>query len=325
VTDLLQPVRKSYRPPTPVVIAAATVASAAGVLAGPPATAIPGGLLLGFVLPGLALHNLIFRNRRQSAVERTVLAPALSLATLIVAGLGLYVAGFALDRSSWTLGVAGVTLAVLGLTAVPERVWLGEEEEEEDDEPADAATEIIPAIRDGAPPPNPVPPNPVPPNPVPPKPVPPNPVPPNPVPPGPFAPPTPRPKVRTVQLVRQLTPMVLVVAILVGAGYLSYVSSNHNYDVTVTTLSAAPPGPSDAAGERVVTVTASGLVAADGPYTVIVTEPDGTRLGERQVPVDADGTWQAALRLPAAERLTVRLFRAGDIVAYRTLYLAAEE
>jgi hypothetical protein len=119
--------------------------------------------------------------------------------------------------------------------------------------------------------------------------------------------------------------MVLVVAILVGAGYLSYVSSNHNYDVTVTTLSAAPPGPSDAAGERLVTITASGLVAADGPYIVVVTEPDGTRLAERPVPAGPDGSWQAALRLPAAERLTVRLFRAGDTAAYRTLYLAAEE
>ena len=50
-------------------------------------------------------------------------------------------------------------------------------------------------------------------------------------------------------------------------GYLSFVSSRASYDVTVTTLSAAPPGPVNTAGNRVVEVTASGLVAGDGPYT----------------------------------------------------------
>jgi hypothetical protein len=246
-------------------------------------------MLLGFVLPGLALTALIFRYRRLTAVERTVLAPALSLAVLIIAGLVLSVAGFPLDRTSWTLAAAGTTLAVLALKAVPERVWQGEEDE--DEPPA----RIVPAVRDGDPPP------------------------------GPFAPWPPKHKVRPSRLVRQLTPLVLVVALLAGAGYLSLISSRHGYDVTVTTLAAAPPAPGDASGQRDVGISASGLVAADGPYTVVVSRPDGTRLAERTVPVHSSGTWQATLRLPAGERLTVGLFRAGDTVAYRTVSLAAEE
>jgi hypothetical protein len=291
-----------YALSTPAVTAAATVLSAAGVLAGPAATAVLGGMLLGLVLPGLALTWLIFRYRTLTAVERTVLAPALSLAVLIISGLILSVAGFPLDRMSWTLAAAGTTLAVLALKAVPERVWQGEEDDEA--EPADARTEIIPVVRGGAPPPAPAARRPLP---------------------GPFAPWSPKQKVTAVQLVRQLTPMVLVVAILAGAGYLSYISSDHSYDVTVTTLSAAPPAAADGSGQRVVALSASGLVAADGPYTVLVTDPGGTRLAERTVPVAESGRWQANVRLPAADRLTVGLFRAGDTSAYRTLYIAAEE
>jgi hypothetical protein len=277
----------------PVFTAVVTVAAGAGVLAGPAATAVIGGMLLAFVLPGLALTALIFRYRRLTAVERTVLAPALSLAVLVIGGLVLYVAGFPLDRTSWTLAAAGTTLAVLALKAVPERVWQGEEEDD-----GETPTRIIPVVRDGDRPP---------------------------APPGPFAPWSPKQRVRAVQLVRQLAPMLLVAALLAGAGYLSLISSQHSYDVTVTTLAAAPPAPADASGQRDVAVSASGLVAADGPYTVVVSRPDGTRLAERTVAVTGSGSWQATLRLPATDRLTVGLFRAGDTVAFRTLYLAAEE
>jgi hypothetical protein len=211
----------------------------------------------------------------------------------VIAGLVLYVAGFPLDRTSWTLAAAGTTLAVLALKAVPERVWQGEEEDD-----GETPTRIIPVVRDGDRPP---------------------------APPGPFAPWSPKQRVRAVQLVRQLAPMLLVAALLAGAGYLSLISSQHSYDVTVTTLAAAPPAPADASGQRDVAVSASGLVAADGPYTVVVSRPDGTRLAERTVAVTGSGSWQATLRLPATDRLTVGLFRAGDTVAFRTLYLAAEE
>jgi hypothetical protein len=234
-------------------------------------------MLLGFVLPGLALTGLLFRRRTLTAVERTVLAPALSLAVLIVSGLILYVAGVRLDRTAWTLAAAGTTLAVLAADAVTGR--------------------LRPATEDHQAGP----------------------------PPGRFAPWAPKQRVTAAQLIRQLTPMMLVVALLAGAGYLSHLSSAHSYDVTVTTLSAVPPGPADASGRRVVRLSASGLVAADGPYTVAVTDPAGTRLAERTVPVPDSGSWQANLRLPAADRLTVSLFRAGDTVAYRTLLIATAE
>jgi hypothetical protein len=306
----------------PVLTAVATVLSAAAALAGPAPLAAVGGLLLGFVLPGLALTAIIFRNRTLSAVERTVLAPALSLAVLVVSGLLLYVAGFALNRTSWTLAVAGATLLALALKAVPDRVWQGEESEYEyeyvdaGELPAeraagaetvriqlgdDAQTQVIPVVRDTAPKVR--------------KPR---------VLPGPFAPWSPEQRVERGQLGRQLLPMILVLAVLAGAGYLSFVSSYSSYDVTVTALSAEPPVAAGAAGNRTVEVTASGLVAADGPYTVAVTDPDGARVLERAVAVDGDGTWTGALTVPAGERLTVGLFRAGDTTAYRSLIIAAQ-
>jgi hypothetical protein len=79
----------------------------------------------------------------------------------------------------------------------------------------------------------------------------------------------------------------------------------------------------NAAGNRVVEVTASGLVAGNGPYELLVTNPAGAEVLKRDIAVDADGTWSAALTLPAAARLTVGLFRSGDATAYRTLLLAA--
>ena len=265
----------------PVLTAVATVLCAAGAMIGPAALAVPGGLLLAFLLPGLALTDLIFRYRVLSAVERTVLAPALSMATMIVAGLGLYVAGFTLDRISWTLGTAGITLAVLALKAVPERVWQGEEE----------GTEPVQVVRP-------------------------------PMPPGPFATSAYGLRVDRRRLFTQVLPLVLVLGLLGGAGWLSYAGSHSSYRVTVTALSAAPPGAVTAAGTRQLEVTASGLVAADGPYTVVVTDPNGTRTSTLAVPAGSR-TFTAALTIPAESRMTVGLFRAGDNTPYRTVVIAA--
>lgn len=307
----------------PVLIAALTVAATAAVLAGPGPLPLAGGLLLGFVLPGLALTEILFRHRTLSAVERTVLAPALSLAVLVVSGLLLYVAGARLDRLSWTLAAAGVTLLAVTVTAAPPRFWRGPDDDEPDlaEDPAeapvgaaariavgaqDAPTELIPVIRDGDPPPVPKKKRPAP----------------RPVPPGPFAPRSPEQRLEIRLVLRQLLPMVLVLAVLAGAGYLSYVSSHESYDVTVTSLSAAPPGPVTAAGVHSVEVTAGGLVEDEGPYTLRVTDSVGTQLVERVVEVDGDGVWSAVLSLPADERIQVGLFRAGDVVAYRSLVVA---
>lgn len=266
----------------PVLTAAATVLAGAAALAGPLALAVPGGLLLAFVLPGLALAALIFRYRTLSWVERAVVAAGLSMATIVVAGLGLFVAGFKLDRVSWTLGTAGITLFALAIKAVPERVWQGEDED-------DAVTQEIPSIRSSLP--------------------------------GPFAV---RGRVDGRRLVRQLLPMVLVLAVVGGAGWLSYRSSHNSYQVTVTALSAAPPGAAAADGTRTVDVTASGLVASDGPYSLVVTGPNGTRTDEHAVPATG-GTWTAALTLPAETRMVIGLYRAGDTAPYRTVIVAATE
>jgi hypothetical protein len=293
----------------PLGTALLTVAAAAGVLAGPAPTAIIGGILLGFVLPGLALTEILFRRRTLSAVERTVLAPALSLATLITSGLLLNAAGVRLDRTSWTLAAAGVTLVVLVLTVATVRLGRGVESAEAPaterelvgaetvrirlSERGEAPTGLTPRVKTPR------------------------------ALPGPFAPWSAEHKVEVGQLVRQLLPMILVVAVLAGAGYLSFTSSRDSYDVTVTTLSAAPPGAANAAGNRVIAVTASGLVADNGPYEVRVTDGDGRNLLRRAVAADDRGNWTARLTLPAESRLSIGLFRDGDTSAYRTVLIAA--
>jgi hypothetical protein len=282
----------------PLLAGIGTVAAAAGVLAGPSPAAIAGGILLGFALPGYAFTELLSRRRTLIPVERAVLAPALSLATVIICGLLLNAARIPLDRTSWTFAAAGVTLVVLALTAVPTRA-----RRDAGGEPVEAATEVIPVTRDGDPG-----------------------APPTRTPralPGPFAPWSAGHPVDVRRSMRRLVPMIMVVAVLTGAGYLSFASSRASYDVTVTTLSAAPPGAVNAAGNRVVEVTASGLVVASGPYDLLVTDRAGTEVLKRAVPADAGGNWTARLTLPATGRLTLRLFRAGDTTAYRTLLLAA--
>jgi Protein of unknown function (DUF1616) len=313
------------------VLAGATVAAAAGVLAGPPATAVAGGLLLGLALPGLALTATLFPGRALTAVERTVLAPALSLAVLVLGGLVIYVSGYALDRTAWTVATAGVTLLALIVPAVPLPRRAGKAEAARAAEIAelaaaaklavqdasrgvgeqrvrmtpvedtvrlrlDDATVLLPVVRDADP--------------------------------APVVPPmtpvrrTERPPLR--RIARQLVPMILVLAVLGGASWLSFYSSRNTYDATVTALSATPPGAADATGGRTVTVTVSGLVAADGPYRVAVVDPDGTQTSTRTVPVPGGGTWTANLPVGRV-RTAITLYRAGDTAAYRTLYVAAAD
>jgi hypothetical protein len=85
--------------------------AAVAVLAGPRPAVIVGGLLLALVLPGAALVGALFRAGTLSRTERLVLAPALSLATLVLGGLLLYVCEIKLDRDSWAGLAAGVALA----------------------------------------------------------------------------------------------------------------------------------------------------------------------------------------------------------------------
>ena len=108
-----------------------------------------------------------------------------------------------------------------------------------------------------------------------------------------------------------------------GASWLSFDTSRETHDMVVTALSAAPPGRVDAAGHHLVRISASGLLAADGPYTLRVTGPGGSVTVRRTVAVTGDGSWSETLSLPGAQRMTVSLYRWGDLTAYRTLFISA--
>ena len=291
------------------VFAGLTVPATAAVLAGPLPLAVAGGLLLGFVLPGTALTLALFRGRTLTSIERTTLAPALSMAVVIVAGLVLHACGADLDRVSWTVATAGVTLLALVVPAVlPRRVPAVVEPVEEAPRPvgerlsriqvapgdvaviAEARTvvmSVVPAedeeqaAAEG--------------------------------------------KSQRGRLVRQLLPLVLVLAVLGGASWLSFGTSRETYETTVTALSAGPSGPVDAAGNRTVAVSVSGLVRTDGPYTLVVTGAPGTTATRRVIAVTGAGEWTETLTMPGAQRMTVNLYRSGDTTAYRTLFISAVE
>jgi len=281
------------------VLAVLAIAAGAAVLFAPGPPAVAAGLLLGFVLPGMALLDVLFRRRTVSRVERCVLTPALSMGVLIVAGLGIHAAGLRIDRLAWAVTTVGVTLAALAAARLPGRraPIRGPEGDQPrpvagttvrlpPPGPAEANTAVIAPAADEQPA---------------------------------------EQRSRRGPLVRQVLLLVLVAAVLGGASWLSFHTSRTSHDAVVTALSATPPGPVDAAGQRSVRVTASGLLAGDGPYTVRVTGTAGTATVERTVAVTGDGTWSEALSLPGAQRMTVNLYRSGDTTAYRTLLISAVE
>ncbi|MFI7542801.1 hypothetical protein [Actinoplanes sp. NPDC049599] len=291
------------------VLAALAVAAGAAVLLAPRPFAIAGGLLLGFVLPGMALLGVLFRRRTLTAVERTVLTPALSMGVLIVAGLGIHAVGLRIDRLAWTVATVGVTLGgvvaarllrrrtpVAAVAAAPRRP-VGErparmEVGENPPGMAEAHTVVMSIV--------------------------------------PVAAPaedeqrgTAEERARRRRLLRQFLPLVLVAAVLGGASWLSFDTSRATHDTVVTALSATPSGPVGSDGNRTVRVTATGLLAADGPYSVSVAGAAGTTTVRRTVAVTGDGTWSEELSMPGAQRMTVNLYRSEDTTAYRTLFISA--
>jgi hypothetical protein len=74
------------------------------------------GVLLAFVLPGAAGTAALFPDRGPSRLERLVLAPALSLALLVLGGLLLNALGLHLTTGTWSglIVVATVVLAAVG-------------------------------------------------------------------------------------------------------------------------------------------------------------------------------------------------------------------
>ncbi|MFC7534387.1 DUF1616 domain-containing protein [Actinoplanes sp. GCM10030250] len=110
-------------------LAGVTVAAGAAVLLGPLPLSVPGGLLLAFVLPGFALVEAGFRPGRRDigVVERLVLVPALSLAVLVLGGLGLWAIGGALTQAGWLSIAVAVTLIGIGAAVARARAAPGDE------------------------------------------------------------------------------------------------------------------------------------------------------------------------------------------------------
>ncbi|GIE31238.1 hypothetical protein Ait01nite_042830 [Actinoplanes italicus] len=254
------------------VLAGLTVAAAVAVEFGPLAVSLPGGLLLAFVLPGLALNEAVFRPGRRDVglTERAVLVPSLSLVVLVLGGLGLWSVGGHLNRTSWTLVCAVTTLIATGV-AYYRTLRAGES----DDSP-------------------------------------------------PATTPAPTKLVSQERLIRDVLPLTLAVLLVAGAGVWSYADSVDTYDVAVSSLSAAPPGPVDTAGNRVLQVSASGLKSIDGPWRMVWIGDSGAQLGTRDVAPDGDGAWTGQVTVPGDERIVVNLFRGGDATAFRTLIIASQ-
>ncbi|GGN62818.1 hypothetical protein GCM10010112_21440 [Actinoplanes lobatus] len=252
------------------VLAGLTVVSALAVEFGPLALSVPGGLLLAFVLPGLAINDALFRPGRRDigVVERTILVPALSLAVLVLGGLLLWGAGGTLNRTSWMLVCAVGTLIAIGVAVYRTHTT--------------ATVAAAPAKATGE-----------------------------------------RMTISKQRLIRDVLPLGLAAVMLAGIGIWSFADSEQTYDIAVTSLSAAPPGAVDPAGNRSVQVTAAGLSASGGPYTMVVTGTSGEELSKHDITPDTDGDWTGRLTVPADERVTVNLFRGGDTAAFRTLIIAA--
>ena len=85
---------------------------------GPSVIAIAFGLIFALVLPGYAITRLLGHARDLSRVEELFCIPALSMASIIIGGLVIDVAGFTLTRSTWAVFLAGVTEAALVLDLI---------------------------------------------------------------------------------------------------------------------------------------------------------------------------------------------------------------
>jgi hypothetical protein len=276
------------------VLAAVTVAAGVVVLAGLPVAQVIGGLLLAFVLPGAALTAALFRDRvALTVVERSVLIPALSLAVLVIGGLTAWAFTVPIHRATW-LGVSAlVTLAALGATAARPQDPTARSAETASPRvklptPKDA-TLILPVFLDRE---------------------------------GTFEQPASRWRMPTLP-VRRLAPIALALALLGSGSAVAVEASVRIHEVAVTSLSAAPPGAASVTGDRVVQVTATGLTAGAGAYTVLVKSPSGVTTERHPVTADPDGRWTGRVTVAGGERTTIGLYRAGETVAYRTVIIAA--
>jgi len=277
------------------LIALACVA-ALGVMTGPSPLGVVGGLVLAFGLPGAGLTAILFRARTTlTASERFTLVPALSLATLVLGGMVAWAAGLTLSRNTWLAVSFGV--AMVGLLAA--LVWPATGDPAAPAPGAPAAqdrgvrlptnsdpTLVLPVDLDRK---------------------------------GATAE---EEKGIGHRLTRVVLPLALVVALLGGASWLSLTSSQNTHNVEVISLSAVPPGPRNAAGDRIVRVSAAGLPAGSTTFSIVVIDQAGIENARRQVTAGDDGTWTADLTLPGDERMTVGLYRHGETAPFRTVIIA---
>jgi hypothetical protein len=85
---------------------------------GPSVIAVAFGLIFALILPGYAITRLLGHARDLSRIEELLCIPALSMASIVIGGLVIDVAGFTLTRSTWAVFLAGVTEAALVLDLV---------------------------------------------------------------------------------------------------------------------------------------------------------------------------------------------------------------
>lgn len=72
--------------------------------------AVPAGIMLTLLLPGVAIVQAIPATRVLSVAERAILSSALSLATIVLGGIVLHTAGIRLTKAAWGGLCLGVTL-----------------------------------------------------------------------------------------------------------------------------------------------------------------------------------------------------------------------
>ncbi len=106
-----------------LAVVATTIVAAVLALLVPPGIVLIRILTLPLVLllPGYALVSALFPNRSLGVAERLMFSLGLSLAIVILGGLGLNWTPFGLRASSWAVLLAGITLAASAVALVRRR------------------------------------------------------------------------------------------------------------------------------------------------------------------------------------------------------------